>query len=68
MDSRDFDSVFEELEERKICFKNSVLYETCAVVLEAIGRLTAAQRVYRLGISRSFLAHSIIVLSECQLA
>ncbi|KNA10569.1 hypothetical protein SOVF_143120 [Spinacia oleracea] len=53
MDSRDFDSVFEELEERKICFKNSVLYETCAVVLEAIGRLTAAQRVYRLGISRN---------------
>lgn len=50
---RDFNSVFEEMEERKICFNNSLLYEICALFLEAKGQLTNAHRIYCLGISRN---------------
>lgn len=49
----DFERVFREMEESKICFDNSVLYETCALFLEAKGQLTDAHRIYRIGISRN---------------
>uniref|UniRef100_A0A803N1N5 Mitotic checkpoint serine/threonine-protein kinase BUB1 n=1 Tax=Chenopodium quinoa TaxID=63459 RepID=A0A803N1N5_CHEQI len=50
---RDFHNVFKEIEELQICLGNSVLYETCAVFLEAKGQLIDAHEIYRLGISRN---------------
>ncbi|KAJ8427575.1 hypothetical protein Cgig2_021720 [Carnegiea gigantea] len=49
----DFERVYGEMEEYKICFDNSMLYETCALFLEAKGRLLDAHRIYRVGISRN---------------
>ncbi|KMT02407.1 hypothetical protein BVRB_9g205190 [Beta vulgaris subsp. vulgaris] len=49
----DFETVFKEIEEYKICINKSVLYETCALYLEIKGQLTDAHRVYLLGISRN---------------
>ncbi|GAB2294501.1 protein kinase [Dionaea muscipula] len=49
--SGDFESVYGEMEECKICLKNAVLYETGALFLEAKGKLVDAHRVYEIGIS-----------------
>ncbi|KAH9616426.1 hypothetical protein KSS87_005518, partial [Heliosperma pusillum] len=49
----DFDSIFREMDNSKICAANSMLYQTYALILEANGQLTDANRIYRLGISRN---------------
>uniref|UniRef100_A0A5B7CE93 Putative mitotic checkpoint serine/threonine-protein kinase BUB1 n=1 Tax=Davidia involucrata TaxID=16924 RepID=A0A5B7CE93_DAVIN len=51
--SQDFQSIFRELEQNKICITHSLLYESYALFLEAKGRLTDALMVYQLGISRN---------------
>ncbi|KAA8524345.1 hypothetical protein F0562_010768 [Nyssa sinensis] len=51
--SQDFESIFGELEQYKICITRSLLYESYALFLEAKGRLTDALLVYQLGISRN---------------
>ncbi|GMH12103.1 hypothetical protein Nepgr_013944 [Nepenthes gracilis] len=43
----DFENVYKEMEESKICFMSSLLYETCALFLEAKGRLVDAFRVFK---------------------
>ncbi|GAB2262969.1 hypothetical protein Droror1_Dr00003966 [Drosera rotundifolia] len=47
----DFESVYEEMEECKICFKSALLYETGALFLELRGKLMDALRVYQIGLS-----------------
>ncbi|KAL8151099.1 hypothetical protein V2J09_020907 [Rumex salicifolius] len=49
----DFDRVYNEIEESEICLNNSLLYELCAIFLEAKGRLVDALTVYKIGISRN---------------
>ncbi|GAB4825647.1 hypothetical protein Ancab_008521 [Ancistrocladus abbreviatus] len=49
----DFERVHGEMEESNICYGNSLRYETCAVFLEASGKLVDSFRVYQLGISRN---------------
>ncbi|RAL45311.1 hypothetical protein DM860_014721 [Cuscuta australis] len=51
--SSDYDSVFREMLQYKICLSNSLLYEKYALLLEANCRLTDALMVYHLGISRN---------------
>ncbi|KAL6553975.1 hypothetical protein OROMI_019648 [Orobanche minor] len=51
--SSDYESVFKEMEEHRICIHNALLYETSALFLEAKGRLTDACMMYHLGISRN---------------
>ncbi|XP_059663182.1 mitotic checkpoint serine/threonine-protein kinase BUB1 [Cornus florida] len=51
--SQEFESIFRELEQNKICITHSMLYESYALFLEAKGKLTDALMVYQLGISRN---------------
>ncbi|XP_021894250.1 mitotic checkpoint serine/threonine-protein kinase BUB1 isoform X2 [Carica papaya] len=50
--SKDFEKVFREMEESKICVGHSLLYEWYAVFLEAKGKWQEAHMVYQIGISR----------------
>lgn len=50
--SSDFDSIFRQMEDYKICLYNSLRYEVVAIFLEAKGKLHDAHSVYQLGISR----------------
>lgn len=58
--SKDFEKVFREMEESKICVGHSLLYEWYAVFLEAKGKWQEAHMVYQIGISRSLMC--ILVL------
>ncbi|XP_074276100.1 mitotic checkpoint serine/threonine-protein kinase BUB1 [Silene latifolia] len=49
----DFNTVFREMDNSKICATNSMLYQTCALILEVRGQWNDAHRIYRLGISRN---------------
>ncbi|KAL6529595.1 protein kinase [Orobanche gracilis] len=51
--SSDYESVFKEMVEHRICIQKALLYETFALFLEAKGRLTDAYMMYHLGISRN---------------
>ncbi|XP_031092749.1 mitotic checkpoint serine/threonine-protein kinase BUB1 [Ipomoea triloba] len=51
--SSDYDSVFREMLQNKICLSNCMLYEKYALLLEAKCRLIDAFMVYHLGISRN---------------
>ncbi|KAJ8627795.1 hypothetical protein MRB53_021102 [Persea americana] len=51
--TQDFERVFRVLEEKKICLRHSLLYESYAAFLEAKGKLVEAHEVYQLGISRN---------------
>ncbi|KAM7495094.1 hypothetical protein LguiB_029703 [Lonicera macranthoides] len=51
--SSDFDSIFRQMEDYKICLYNSLRYEAVAIFLEAKGKLHDAHSVYQLGISRN---------------
>ncbi|KAK6241708.1 hypothetical protein SCA6_007097 [Theobroma cacao] len=50
--SKDFESVFREIEENEICIGHSLLYEWYAYFLEAKGKWKEAHTVYQIGISR----------------
>lgn len=50
--SSDYDRVFKEIEEHRICIRKALLYESFALFLEAKGRLIDACMIYHLGISR----------------
>lgn len=53
LDAReDYESIFREMEENKICVGHSLLYETYALFLEAKGKLFDAFMAYQVGISR----------------
>ncbi|XP_057507466.1 mitotic checkpoint serine/threonine-protein kinase BUB1 isoform X1 [Actinidia eriantha] len=51
--SPEFESIFREMDQNKICTSNSLLYEWYALFLEAKGKLSDAFLVYQLGISRN---------------
>ncbi|KAK6151747.1 hypothetical protein DH2020_014382 [Rehmannia glutinosa] len=51
--SSDYESVFKEMEEHRICIHKALLYESFALFLEAKGRLIDACMIYHLGISRN---------------
>ncbi|KAL8188767.1 hypothetical protein R6Q57_029787 [Mikania cordata] len=51
--SPDHRAVFRELEQLKICLDKSLLYESYALVLEAMGMVGEAHLVYQSGISRN---------------
>ncbi|KAK2982701.1 hypothetical protein RJ640_014501 [Escallonia rubra] len=53
--SPQYESVFREMEEIKICLYCSLLYECYALFLEAKGKLSEALSVYELGISSAQL-------------
>ncbi|KAF5732564.1 ATP binding protein kinases protein serine/threonine kinases isoform 1 [Tripterygium wilfordii] len=48
----DFDDVYREMEENKICLDHSLRYEWYALFLEAKGKWQDAHKVYQIGISR----------------
>ncbi|XP_022748931.1 mitotic checkpoint serine/threonine-protein kinase BUB1 [Durio zibethinus] len=50
--SKDFGSIFREMEENEICIGHSLLYEWYAYFLEAKGKWKEAHMVYQIGISR----------------
>ncbi|KAL4318919.1 hypothetical protein GQ457_18G014660 [Hibiscus cannabinus] len=50
--SKDYESVFREMEENEICIGNSLLYEWYAYFLEAKGKWKEAHIIYHMGISR----------------
>ncbi|XP_075497955.1 mitotic checkpoint serine/threonine-protein kinase BUB1 isoform X2 [Primulina tabacum] len=55
MDGRsDYERVYGEMEENKICIHKAMLYESFALFLELKGRFIDASMVYHLGISRFF--------------
>ncbi|KAK4438662.1 Mitotic checkpoint serine/threonine-protein kinase BUB1 [Sesamum alatum] len=51
--SPDYERVFKEMEEHRICIHKALLYESFALFLEAKGRLIDACMIYHLGISRN---------------
>ncbi|XP_011100352.1 mitotic checkpoint serine/threonine-protein kinase BUB1 [Sesamum indicum] len=51
--SSDYERIFREMEERRICIHKALLYESFALFLEAKGRLIDACMIYHLGISRN---------------
>lgn len=51
--SSDYESIFKEMQQNKICVYNAFLYEMYALFLETKGRLIDAFLVFHLGISRS---------------
>ncbi|XP_057792451.1 mitotic checkpoint serine/threonine-protein kinase BUB1 [Salvia miltiorrhiza] len=51
--SSDYERVFKEIEEHRICIRKALLYESFALFLEAKGRLIDACMIYHLGISRN---------------
>ncbi|EYU42135.1 hypothetical protein ABFS82_13G031200 [Erythranthe guttata] len=51
--SSDYERVYKEMEEHRICVHKALLYESLALFLEAKGRLIDACMVYQLGISRN---------------
>ncbi|KAI3802254.1 hypothetical protein L1987_30384 [Smallanthus sonchifolius] len=50
---QDHKAVFREIEQLKICLDKSLLYESYALVLEAMGMMGEAHLVYQSGISRN---------------
>ncbi|KAL3647108.1 protein kinase [Castilleja foliolosa] len=50
--SSDYERVFKEMEEHRICMHKALLYESFALFLEAKGRFIDACMIYHLGISR----------------
>lgn len=50
---KDFDRIFPEMLEKKICVGHSLLYVWYATFLESKGKLYDAQMVYQMGILRS---------------
>ncbi|KAK8558924.1 hypothetical protein V6N13_098538 [Hibiscus sabdariffa] len=50
--SKEYESVFREMEENEICIGNSLLYEWYAYFLEAKGKWKEAHIIYHMGISR----------------
>ncbi|XP_042009648.1 mitotic checkpoint serine/threonine-protein kinase BUB1-like isoform X2 [Salvia splendens] len=50
--SSDYERVFKEMEEHRICVRKALLYESFALFLEAKGKLIDACMIYHLGISR----------------
>jgi len=60
--SPEFERVFTEMEQSKICAYNSFFYQNYALFLEAKGKLIDAFMVYQLGISRFFISLSLIEL------
>lgn len=50
----DYERVFKEIEELRICIRKAMLYESFALFLESKGRLIDACMIYHLGISRFF--------------
>ncbi|KAL8461236.1 hypothetical protein ACS0TY_032633 [Phlomoides rotata] len=54
MDGRpDYEGIFREMVENKICIRKALLYESFALFLEAKGRLIDSCMIYHLGISRN---------------
>ncbi|XP_047948462.1 mitotic checkpoint serine/threonine-protein kinase BUB1-like [Salvia hispanica] len=51
--SSDYERVFKEMEEHRICVHKALLYESFALFLEAKGKLIDACMIYHLGISRN---------------
>ncbi|XP_042005053.1 mitotic checkpoint serine/threonine-protein kinase BUB1-like [Salvia splendens] len=51
--SSDYERVFKEMEEHRICVRKALLYESFALFLEAKGKLIDACMIYHLGISRN---------------
>ncbi|KAK4484467.1 hypothetical protein RD792_007050 [Penstemon davidsonii] len=51
--SSDYESVFKEMEECRICRQKALLYESFSLFLEVKGRLIDASMIYHLGISRN---------------
>ncbi|KAI5652514.1 hypothetical protein M9H77_29701 [Catharanthus roseus] len=51
--SSDYESIFKEMQQNKICVYNAFLYEMYALFLETKGRLIDAFLVFHLGISRN---------------
>ncbi|XP_057803604.1 mitotic checkpoint serine/threonine-protein kinase BUB1-like [Salvia miltiorrhiza] len=51
--SSDYERVFKEIEEHRICIRKALLYESFALFLEVKGRLIDACMIYHLGISRN---------------
>lgn len=60
--SSDYDSVFREMLQNKICLSNCMLYEKYALLLEAKCRLIDAFMVYHLGISRFAFLQGFLAL------
>lgn len=61
--SSDYERVFKEIEEHRICLRKAMLYESFALFLEAKGSLIDACMIYHLGISRFiFFSLTLIVL------
>ncbi|KAG8473325.1 hypothetical protein CXB51_035457 [Gossypium anomalum] len=50
--SKDYENIFREMEENKICIGHSLLYEWYAYFLEAKGKWKEAHIIYHIGISR----------------
>lgn len=50
--SSDYEGIFREMVENKICMCKALLYESFALFLEAKGRLIDSCMIYHLGISR----------------
>lgn len=61
--SSDYERVFKEIEERRICLRKAMLYESFALFLEAKGSLIDACMIYHLGISR-FIFFSLVMRIE----
>ena len=62
---QDYETVFLEMLDRKICIGQSLLYVWYASFLESKGKLYDAQMVYHIGISRSSLFLRKIILFFC---
>lgn len=59
--SSDYERVFKEMEEHRICVRKALLYESFALFLEAKGKLIDACMIYHLGISR-FIKFSLTLI------
>ncbi|KAG8386863.1 hypothetical protein BUALT_Bualt03G0193200 [Buddleja alternifolia] len=63
--SSDYERVFREMEDHRICIHKALLYESFALFLEVKGRLIDACVIYQLGISRN--AEPLARLKKAQL-
>lgn len=65
--SPNYEAVFREIEQLKICLDKALLYESYALFLEAKGMMKEAHLVYQSGISRSLQSSPLYIISMSNL-